>query len=305
MFYRCAIYVLSFQKRLVSKLPIRFWDKIPYPNGLKHSKDINIKNILFFAPMGDDIIHDGEYLFDGFGAKEGYAGLLEIRQAFEDRGSCEMTAGVDDALAFVVATPLNGSKDVLFEDGDFVGHREGDNPPLICSTTVHRTLDRAELFTPQGRERRIQCGFHFGEEPWVAEGGASDHNGIHAVSVEALFRPLGRTHVPVTYNRYMHARVVLHFSDEGPVRFAFVHLRARATVDSKFGDAAILKGFSQIDDKKPLPCPPLKGGSIDAQRIDAGMEVGFVPSEAGLGGNGCMYGIDDGTGDLQHFGYVL
>ena len=33
MFYRYAIYVLSFQKRLVSKLPIRFYNKIPYPYG--------------------------------------------------------------------------------------------------------------------------------------------------------------------------------------------------------------------------------------------------------------------------------
>ena len=84
MIYRCAIYVLSFQKRLVSKLPIRFYNKIPYPNGLKHSKDINIKNILFFAPASDDVVHDGEDFGDGFCAEEGDTRLFEVKEAFED-----------------------------------------------------------------------------------------------------------------------------------------------------------------------------------------------------------------------------
>ena len=40
---------------------------------------------LFFSPAGDDIIHDGEDVGEGFGAEEGDAGLTEIGEALEDR----------------------------------------------------------------------------------------------------------------------------------------------------------------------------------------------------------------------------
>jgi hypothetical protein len=32
--------------------------------------------------------------------------------------------------------------------------KKKETPPKRSSTTVHRTLDRAELFTPQGRRKR-------------------------------------------------------------------------------------------------------------------------------------------------------
>ena len=73
--------------------------------------------------MGDDIIHDSEDLFDGFGAEEGYTCLLEVCESFEDRRRGKMATGMHDTFAFVVATPRDGSEDVFFEDGDFVRHR--------------------------------------------------------------------------------------------------------------------------------------------------------------------------------------
>ena len=84
----------------------------------------------------------------------------------------------------------------------------------------------------------------------------------------------------------MHARVVLHFADQGPVRFAAVHLRPGATVDSEFLDAAVLESFGEIHDK----------GCAIRQ-----IEGGFIPSEARLAGDGCMDGIDDSTCDIEHF----
>lgn len=74
------------------------------------------------APLGNDGVHDGEDFIEGVGAEEGDAGLLEVIEAFEDRGCRKMTTGMDDAFSFVVAAPGNGGKDVFFEDGDFVGH---------------------------------------------------------------------------------------------------------------------------------------------------------------------------------------
>ena len=84
----------------------------------------------------------------------------------------------------------------------------------------------------------------------------------------------------------MHARVVLHFADEGPVRFAAVHLRSGTTVDGEFLDAAILESFGEIHDK----------GCAIRQ-----IKRGFIPSEARLAGDGCMDGVDHGTCDIEHF----
>lgn len=74
------------------------------------------------APLSDDVVHDGKYFLEGVGAEEGDAGLLEVIEAFEDRGCRKMTTGMDDAFSFVVAAPGNGSKDVFFENSDLFFH---------------------------------------------------------------------------------------------------------------------------------------------------------------------------------------
>ena len=58
-------------------------------------------------PAFNNLVHDGEDVVFGVGAKEGDAGLLEVRKAFEDRRSGEMTTRMEDAFVLVVA-PLYG-----------------------------------------------------------------------------------------------------------------------------------------------------------------------------------------------------
>ena len=95
----------------------------------------------------------------------------------------------------------------------------------------------------------VQGFAHFGEEPGGTEGGTSDHDGVHSVAVETLARTFRRAHIPVSYNRYVHVRVIFDFADECPIGFAAVHLRARTTVDGEFGDAAVLEALGKINNK--------------------------------------------------------
>jgi len=95
-----------------------------------------------------------------------------------------------------------------------------------------------------------QIFFYFGEEPWGTEGSAADHDGIDAVAVETFSCALGRTYVPVTYNRYAHARVSFDFADEGPIGFAAVHLRAGTAVDGELLNTEILKTLGEVDDER-------------------------------------------------------
>ena len=89
----------------------------------------------------------------------------------------------------------------------------------------------------------------------------------------------------------MHARVALHFAYERPVGIAFVHLAARASVYGKFPDTAVLQCFGERDDEVLR----LAGVShpLYPEWIDTRQQVIVIPSEARLGGNGRMYGIDN------------
>ena len=181
-----------------------------------------------------------------------------------------MATRMDDSFAFVVAAPSDRSEDVLFEDGDFVFHR-------------FRYIGIPESRYPE-------TGFHFCEEPGGTESGTADHDGIDAVAIEAFFRALGCTHIPVPYNGYAHARVILHRADEGPIGFTAVHLAARATMDSEFLNTAVLESFGKINDE---------GCSIGQ------IEARFIPTKAGFAGDGSVNGIDNRFGDLEHFWYIF
>ena len=172
---------------------------------------------------------------------------------------------MDDAFALVVTAPLDRGEDVFFEDGDFLLKTSRPRDP--------RSPRRTRIF---------ESLFHFGEEPGGTEGSATDHDGIDAVTVETLACAFGRTYVPVPYNRYVHTRVGFDFTDEGPIGFAAVHLRAGTAVDSEFGDAAVLKTLCEVHDE---------GDSIGQ------VEGRFIPSEACFGGDGRMDGVDDRAGD--------
>ena len=75
------------------------------------------------SPFFYDFIHDSENLIERFGTEEGDAGLFEVREAFEDRRCRKMTTGMDDALAFVVSAPGNGSQYMFLENRHFLFHR--------------------------------------------------------------------------------------------------------------------------------------------------------------------------------------
>lgn len=81
----------------------------------------------------------------------------------------------------------------------------------------------------------------------------------------------------------VHARIVLDFTNQCPVRFTRIHLGAGAAVNGKGGNAAVLQLFCQIYDN-----------------LAAG-----IPAETGFYGHGYLYGICHGTGYLQHLGDIL
>ena len=63
----------------------------------------------------------------------------------------------------------------------------------------------------------------------------------------------------------MHPGIVLDLSDKGPVRFAFVHLAACATVDGKSLDPAVLQPFGELHDDLALVVPTQAG--LDSDRF--------------------------------------
>ena len=135
-----------------------------------------------------DVFEDGEEVGHGFGAKHGDAGLTEIGDALEDRGGSEVSSGVEDASLLIDTFHIDTQE--FFEDVEFL----------------------------------VECQLLTTEDPRAAEGGASDHHGIHAVCVESLIGLIERMDVTITYNRNMYARVALHLTNQGPVGIACVHL---------------------------------------------------------------------------------
>ena len=105
----------------------------------------------------------------------------------------------------------------------------------------------------------------------------------------------------------MDTRTVLHFSDQGPVGFAAIHLRTCSAVNGEFLDSAVLQALRQIDNEigraYPRPLPEGKGGK--PKRIITRDEIFLIPSEAGFCCYRCVHRIDDGFGDLQHLRYVF
>ena len=131
---------------------------------------------------------------------------------------------------------------MLLEHSHFLCHRAGDQRNRSTRSNRNTRSSRSN--------RSIQILFHFSEEPGIAERSPTDHNRINSVAVEALACALRRTHVPVTYNRYMHARVVFDFAYQRPVGFSAVHLASCTTVDSQFLNTAVLQGFRQRKDER-------------------------------------------------------
>ena len=67
------------------------------------------------APMGYDIVHDLEDFGLAIGTEECNACLTEVKESFEGRRCCKMSATMHDTFA-LIAYPLNTAFDMLFED---------------------------------------------------------------------------------------------------------------------------------------------------------------------------------------------
>ena len=119
--------------------------------------------------------------------------------------------------------------------------------------------------------------------PWIPDGGASDHDGVHAKPFLIGNRFLRTVDVAVPDDRDGHARVVLHLADERPVGLAAVLLRTRASMDGDCLYADILQPFRHLHD-------------------------GFVrtlPPQTRLHGHRQIHGLDDCGSQRDHLGNVL
>ncbi|CAI8403520.1 MAG: Uncharacterised protein [Cryomorphaceae bacterium] len=86
------------------------------------------------------------------------------------------------------------------------------------------------------------------KNPRIPDARAPDHDPIDTIPV-AVFQRFGATiDVPVPENRDVQARIVLGFSDQRPVRLAFIHLFACASVNRYGLNAYILQTFRYLDD---------------------------------------------------------
>ena len=83
----------------------------------------------------------------------------------------------------------------------------------------------------------------FGEDPGMAKAGTAHHDAVYAVALKSFLRFLCTVDVSITYYRYVHAGVLFHGTDEGPVGLALVHLAAGAAMDGEGGNAHILQAL--------------------------------------------------------------
>ena len=124
---------------------------------------------------------------------------------------------------------------------------------------------------------------HFAEYPGPADTAASYHNRIYTISLKALFGTSGRSHIAVSYNRYVHTWVILDFSYQSPVCLACIHLRTGTSVNGQCRNAAILQLLCQVHYY---------------------FMIG-IPSQSGFHGDRYFDCIYHGTGYFQHLGDIL
>ncbi len=85
-----------------------------------------------------------------------------------------------------------------------------------------------------------ECEFLATEYPRTSEGGATNHDGIDAISVEGFVCLVQRLNVAIANDGDMDAGIALYFTDEGPIGIACVHLTAGATMNGQCLNTAVL-----------------------------------------------------------------
>ena len=205
--------------------------------------------------MLGNAVEDGEGLVEGGGVDQRNAELLEVEEPFEI--AAVVFAHLEHGGVF--ALEFDGSQEVSAADLDAFLYTDG---ALVLAP--HQALGLLE-------------------HPGVADGAAADEYAVDAVSLPCLHGLLGGDDVAVAEDGDVHAGVVLHLADEGPVGVALIHLGLGAAMDAEGCDAHVLQPLGQFDD---------------------GFVVGVV-AQACLDGDGEVGATDDGLGDMQHFGQVL
>ena len=204
-------------------------------------------------------VHEAEYLIAGIGTEKGYAVLLEIGEPFEDGRSREMPTAMNDALT-LIAYPLNRAINMLFKDFNHPSHLAGSHALSVLEIV-------ADIL----------------KYPRATKRSTTNHHGIYAILLEALFGALGSGDIAIADDGDMNAGIALDLSDEGPVGFACVHLAAGATMDSERLDSAVLELLRKLGD-------------------DA---VVIIPSKTRFNCNGKAHGIHYCTRDIKHLGDIF
>ena len=112
----------------------------------------------------------------------------------------------------------------------------------------------------------------------MAVSGTPDHDSVHTIALKRLCSLLWGGYVSVSDDRDMHPRILLHLSDQGPVRLALVHLAAGASVDGQRPDSHILQPLGQLHDDLRV----------------------LVPAKPGLHRHRKLHRLHDLSGDLHH-----
>src|ERR1035437_2431258 len=98
--------------------------------------------------------------------------------------------------------------------------------------------------------------FHLRKNPWTTNRRTAYHYCIDAITVKAFGSPFRSRHIAVSDNRYMHARIVLYFTNHRPVGITFIHLSTRTTVNGQSRNTAILKSFCEFENDFTVLIPP-------------------------------------------------
>ena len=121
------------------------------------------------------------------------------------------------------------------------------------------------------------------EYPRIAVGGAANHQSIHTKCILIILCRRSIHHVTVADNGDVHAGIVFHSSDEGPIGGIAVFGGAQAAVDGQGGDAHVLQAFGDVDD----------------------FAVRVIVTEACLDRHRCLYRLHHSFSDGHHLRDVV
>src|SRR6185503_8131585 len=103
------------------------------------------------------------------------------------------------------------------------------------------------------------------EYPGIADSRTSHHDAIYSVSVPILQRLLRAVDISIAKNGDLYMRVVLHFSDKGPICLSLVQLIPGPAMNGQGGNTHILQPHGHLLDVPGTFIPPKAGLYRDGQ----------------------------------------